>query len=136
MIMTVTRTITISSLLIILSQSERIRLPSRPHLLITSKTALQSRLANVIRPKILQNAKVFFFGDSYNIVANSVEKASDFIRSCKKPAGISAAGLKALMNELGDDVDYHLGNEFNIVLVDDDESDESDYIDTSFSEIE
>lgn len=80
--------------------------------------------------------KSVFFGDSYNIVANSVEKASDFIRSCKKPAGISAAGLKALMNELGDDVDYHLGNEFNIVLVDDDESDESDYIDTSFSEIE
>ena len=34
------------------------------------------------------------------------------------------------MNELGDDVEYHLGNEFNIILVDDDENDESEYIDT------
>ncbi|MGN0605478.1 MAG: relaxase/mobilization nuclease domain-containing protein [Oscillospiraceae bacterium] len=81
-------------------------------------------------PENVAKRKSVFFGDSYNIATTSIEKASDFIRSCKKSPGISAAGLKALMNELGDDVEYHLGNEFNIILVDDDENDESGYIDT------
>ena len=81
-------------------------------------------------PENVEKRKSIFFGDSYNIATTSIEKASDFIRSCKKSPGISAAGLKALMNELGDDVEYHLGNEFNIILVDDDENDESEYIDT------
>lgn len=87
-------------------------------------------------PENVAKRKSVFFGDSYNIATTSIEKASDFIRSCQKSPGISAAGLKALMNELGDDVEYHLGNEFNIVLIDDDENDEPGYIDTDSYYIE
>lgn len=80
--------------------------------------------------------KNVFFGDSINIATTSPEKALEVIHSCPKNPGISVAGLKSLMNELGDDVDYHLGNEFNIFLIDDDNDDDSDYIDTSFTDIE
>lgn len=80
--------------------------------------------------------KRVFFGDSFNIATTSPEKALDVIRSCKKNSVISAAGVKALINELGDDVECHFGNEFNILLVDDDDTDDSEYIDTDGHYIE
>jgi hypothetical protein len=62
---------------------------------------------------LLSKRKDIYLGNTFNLKVDSMEQANEFIQKNNYP-NISVQGLKYLMDQLGNDIAYHIGNEFNV----------------------